>query len=477
MTFTIPPATKTIGDSGLTDDLNSAYAALAAIAGRNVLDSQWAGGADPTGVSDSSPAVQAAVDDAISAGSGLVYMPTGTYRFDTEVTGTMPSSGIYSVLIVGDGQQATIIDSHITGDVFRFTSSSANMWGQGTGWKRLTIDGTNAGSNSCGIHVGDITGLQISEVEIVNFNQSGSVPVWFENTTYWTEECDVRMDIRYCTSGPKFSSSGTGTNSFGYSNLDFKLFQAGGNFDGIVLDGSGNGCYLYHSTLRLRGNFSGSGSALSNAVIRMTAAQIRGVRLDVQVETTSGTYTPTTLILDSSSSILGAYGILAFSAGGGSFTTASFNRGQIGFQGVISGDTGLHPSASYNNWVFASLGRPIQPSYTSGVTGGGFPTTLADMFDTTLSGNLTVKLTSSYYDGNATMGGPQRIVIRIKQASGGGYTVTWPSTGSPSTSSPTVKWPGGSAPTMSSGANAEDIYELLTFDGATWYGVAHQAMA
>lgn len=56
---------------------------------------------------------------------------------------------------------------------------------------------------------------------------------------------------------------------------------------------------------------------------------------------------------------------------------------------------------------------------------------------------------------------------RVRQAAGGGYTVTF--TG--------VKWPGGTAPTMSSADNAIDLYEFQA-DGTYWYGVtAGQAFA
>jgi hypothetical protein len=68
----------------------------------------------------------------------------------------------------------------------------------------------------------------------------------------------------------------------------------------------------------------------------------------------------------------------------------------------------------------------------------------------------------------------RKTVIIIQAAAGGPFTVTWPHTGSPTVSSPTVNWAGGAAPTMSAGAGAEDVYNLVTYDGATWYGQAIQ---
>jgi hypothetical protein len=49
----------------------------------------------------------------------------------------------------------------------------------------------------------------------------------------------------------------------------------------------------------------------------------------------------------------------------------------------------------------------------------------------------------------------------ITQNGTGGYTPTWANT---------IKWAGGSAPTPTTVANANDIWQFMTFDGATYYG-------
>ncbi len=51
----------------------------------------------------------------------------------------------------------------------------------------------------------------------------------------------------------------------------------------------------------------------------------------------------------------------------------------------------------------------------------------------------------------------------LKQDATGGRTVTWPAS---------VKWAGGTAPTLSTDANAVDILTFITTDaGTTWYGM------
>ena len=87
--------------------------------------------------------------------------------------------------------------------------------------------------------------------------------------------------------------------------------------------------------------------------------------------------------------------------------------------------------------------------------------------------SVTISLTPS---AEATNVQPQRKTIVITQAAAGGpYTVTWPSTGLPSNTSPTVQWAGGVAPVISAAAGATDVYLLETLNGKTWYGAARQA--
>jgi len=57
---------------------------------------------------------------------------------------------------------------------------------------------------------------------------------------------------------------------------------------------------------------------------------------------------------------------------------------------------------------------------------------------------------------------PCNLLLMLVQDSTGGRTATWPSG---------VKWPGGTAPTLSTGANAVDIISFW-YDGTSYYGVA-----
>ena len=61
---------------------------------------------------------------------------------------------------------------------------------------------------------------------------------------------------------------------------------------------------------------------------------------------------------------------------------------------------------------------------------------------------------------NAVSSYASQFVLKIKQDGTGGRSFAWGS----------VKWAGGTAPTVSDGANDIDVYILSTLDGSNWYG-------
>lgn len=103
MPFTIPPATAVPLQPGFITDINNCYAAESAIAGINVLNSAYSGGADPSGVADSYAAIQAALTAASSATAPTVYVPAGTYIVSQALS--IPGG----VTVRGDGPSDSII--------------------------------------------------------------------------------------------------------------------------------------------------------------------------------------------------------------------------------------------------------------------------------------------------------------------------------------------------------------------------------
>ena len=81
--YTLPPDTRAVGTGNPPNDMNSVTDALTAIgAGSNVLNAAFAGGADPTGVADSTAAIQAAVN------TGYCRIPNGIYKLTATLNGT-----------------------------------------------------------------------------------------------------------------------------------------------------------------------------------------------------------------------------------------------------------------------------------------------------------------------------------------------------------------------------------------------------
>lgn len=137
-------------------------------------------------------------------------------------------------------------------------------------------------------------------------------------------------------------------------------------------------------------------------------------------------------------------------------------------------DAALNNPATNNILVYSNLGKWSNQAMAGTValaTGGGAEavvtnatatgaTTLnlanGNVFNLTLTGNVTFTFSG------ATNGTACAFSIYIKQDATGSRTVTWPAS---------AKWAGGSAPTLSTTANALDIVVFESLNGGTtWYG-------
>lgn len=135
MSITFPSSGKTAGQAGFIPDVNNLYDAVTATSGLNVLNDAYAGGADPTGVGDSTAAVQAALNAAAGSG-GMLRWPGGDYK----LTGTVQYTGTAPLRILGDGPQATRIRcaSTATNEVY-LAISQTGSWGDQLGGDGTTV--------------------------------------------------------------------------------------------------------------------------------------------------------------------------------------------------------------------------------------------------------------------------------------------------------------------------------------------------
>ena len=136
---------------------------------------------------------------------------------------------------------------------------------------------------------------------------------------------------------------------------------------------------------------------------------------------------------------------------------------------TISGDWVVSGSIDFQD---NALVRPMVKDFallTQVVSSSGNATAInlenGNSVVTTLTENTTISLSNPTASDDLC-----QVIIKITQDdAGGAYTVTWPAS---------VVWGGGTAPTMSTGNGAVDIYLLKTWDfGVTWYGDYVQAYA
>src|SRR5690349_16700033 len=104
--YTLPPDTRSVGSVNPPADMNAVVDALTAMgASFNVLSAAFSGGADPTGVADSTAAIQAAMN-ALPSSGGIVFFPPGTYKITSPLVPT-----INRTRLLGSGPDCTVIQA------------------------------------------------------------------------------------------------------------------------------------------------------------------------------------------------------------------------------------------------------------------------------------------------------------------------------------------------------------------------------
>jgi hypothetical protein len=318
----------------------------------NVCDTQFAGGADPTGTLDSSPAFQAAVSTCAADRGGIVQFPPGNFKLLSGITAAVATAPVY---IAGAGQWATTLNYYGSGDCIRMYNPGFYYGG---GIHGITIDGTNASGNSAGLHLGDMFRVEI-DIGVTNFTSgTASKGVWFDNQYWWTEQLRGFIYTQNCSAHVVFDVSGTpgpaATGSFERADLRICV-NAGSNLqDGVVLQ---NGTYIEDGPgLAIFGNPKTGTTVSANALLRITGvapagrpdagaySSISNVRLDIGAEcdAISGTNGSYTIYFGSpGNAISNCYGVMDFSAAGNFMLASNAASGQFDYNGRITGDNVL----------------------------------------------------------------------------------------------------------------------------------------
>jgi hypothetical protein len=363
-------------------------------------------------------------------------------------------------------------------DTFDTMLTQAGAYGTGAVLAGFTLDGTHAAAGRYGLDVGDFEPLDLRDLKVQHYNGAGSIGVNFNNKYAWFNGYRGRVIIYDCTTHAQLSGKGSPTGDIynTFNDLEFYLYPLAGQ-DGVSLV---NGCQYQFGSLKIRASCLGSASPQTNAVLRITGNDGAGnssallqCHLEITAETDGGggTNGPYSIYYGDvvANTISNCSGQLTFHTCRTTnwSVTNSFGVGNFTFNGMIVGDANLAQGSAgaWGTVLAGAVAYPIGESFTN----GGVPLQGGDFFP---SLTLTQSITVAFQHNPASA---QRKVLIFKQAaSGGPYTVTWPHAGSPTTGSPTILWAGGSAPVMTATASATDVYELITADGATWYGKAIQ---
>ncbi len=139
----------------------------------DVLDTDFAGGADPNGVNDSTAAIQAAISYAQSLAtnvlpSPVVYLPRGTYK----VSGSLKISGGYAPSLEGDGSSATFLNSSASsGDVIEYLNAGGFVYAH-VHLSGFTLTGTGHNSTA---NLLELLGAQNMAVNDVHLQNTGGI--------------------------------------------------------------------------------------------------------------------------------------------------------------------------------------------------------------------------------------------------------------------------------------------------------------
>ena len=198
------------------------------------------------------------------------------------------------------------------------------------------------------------------------------------------------------------------------------------------------------------------------------------IDLTTSVPSVASTQRRTLVYLDETINLISVVDGATVPTGGAltpSYPNLPINGRASGYVLLINGQTTIATASDVEDW--RDLGRARDNLSGATVSPHLSNFTLETEIDTSVSGAISL----DFIDGNVqeiTLTGNTSITIInppstnkygemkiiIHQDSTGGYTVTWPME---------VWWPGSSTPTMSTAADAADVYELFTTNGGYYY--------
>jgi hypothetical protein len=227
MPFTMPSNNVATGHSGFYADQNGTSDALAALgAGNNPLNAVFAGGADPTGVADSTAAIQATVN------TGYCRIPSGTYKLSATLS---PTAAV------------TVIEGTGWGTILQWDGTAVSPFiGMADTTQRTVILRNlrlaNSGASAAGLAVNAdyftsqsvISGVKIDGISF-HPNQGVAYGAASTNTHYCTlENCRIQVDGTGAK-GVQYLGGATGAISNVFRNNRILISASDASQTGVVV--------------------------------------------------------------------------------------------------------------------------------------------------------------------------------------------------------------------------------------------------
>jgi hypothetical protein len=228
-------------------------------------------GADKTGATDATAAIQSAITYCEANGGGTVYLPIGTYKIAT-TAGVIVSKPYCN--FVGASRMGTIINATNGGpgvsiQMNPFVSTGAGHYG------KFTIVGTASGT--IGLKTGSIVGGTFEDILVYGYTTGIGIDLqnridlfpsgggaWTERNTFQNVQAGGVSASNNNLKGWNLEVIGGGTSvSFGYNR--FLNIQGNANSGQVVFNVS-SPSFLYHSTIILTCNLGDGPSFSTNPI-------------------------------------------------------------------------------------------------------------------------------------------------------------------------------------------------------------------
>jgi len=196
----------------------------------NIMNTAYAGGADPTGVADSTPAIQAAVAAAQTAGGGIVWVPPGTFL----VNGTITVSASGVSIVGANWGSSTLNFENGAADCVVFTGVNPTSVIQGNGIFNLNLTHSGkSGGNT--VHVSYCN--QFTFQNLISNGAWNLFEIFVTNTVY-VRDVWVEQILNGSGYGIFWHAPGDGSARCDYLRIEnFSMDAQYSGANGIVLDG------------------------------------------------------------------------------------------------------------------------------------------------------------------------------------------------------------------------------------------------